>query len=90
MSTFKKISREPIPVELVEDEHEAENDFKPSFWFNNRRYFLENFIRTHNTPWLGAFEKFPEYIHAVEAESYFHPLYIELIGDVAVNVYEEE
>lgn len=30
---------------------------------------------------------FPEYIHGVESEEYYHPLFIELISDEAVNVY---
>ena len=87
---FKKLNDEPVEIEEVEDEHEAENDFKPSFWFNNRRYFIENFVRVHNNPWMGSVEEYPEYIHAVESENYFSPLYIELIGDSAVNVYREE
>jgi len=85
---FVKLNDEPIEIEYVPDEHEEENDFKPSFWFNNRRYFLENFVRTHNNPWIGD-AGFPEEIHAYEADTYWRPLFIELIDDSAVNVYEE-
>ena len=85
---FVKLTEEPIEIEYVPDEHEEENDFKPSFWFRNRRYFIENFIRVHDNPWMGGAVEYPEYIHAVEADSYYRPLFIELVGDSAVNVYE--
>ena len=86
MAEYIKVNEEPIEIEYVPDEHEEENDFKPSFWWNNRRYFLENFIRTHNNPWVGG--EWPDYIHGYEAESYWNPVFIELIGDEAVNIYE--
>ena len=91
MTEFKKINEEPIEIEYVEDEHNEERDFEPSFWLAaagyNRRYYLDSFIRVHNNPWIGASE-YPEHIHAVEADEYYRPLYIELVGDEAVNVYE--
>ena len=85
---FVKMNEEEILIEYVEDEHEEARDFQPSFWFNNRRYFLNNFIRVHSNPWMGD-GGFPEYIHGMEANEYY-PLFIELIGDGAVNVYEEK
>ena len=84
---YKKLNDEPIEIESVEDEHEEKNDFEPSFWWRNRRYFLKDFTRTHNNPWCSG--NFPEHIHGMESENYYCPLYIELIGDSAVNVYEE-
>lgn len=86
---FEKLNDLPIEIEYVEDEHDPEKDFAPSFWFNNRRYYLDGFTRCHNNPWMGACA-FPEHIHGVEAEEYYHPLFIELISDDAVNVYEEK
>jgi len=87
---FIKQNEEPIEIEYVEDEHEAENDFKPSFWFNNRRYFMDKFIRAHNNPWIGTGAEFPEYIHEFEADNYHNPLFIEIVdGGSAVNVYKE-
>lgn len=83
---YIKINEEPVEIEYVEDEHNEERDFEPSFWINNRRYFIADFIRTHNNPWVGG--EWPDYIHGFEAEEYYHPIYIELIGDYAVNVYE--
>lgn len=87
--TFKKLSDEPIPIEYVLDEHEESRDFVPSFWFRNRRHYLDDYVRTHNNPWIGCAE-FPEYIHGMESEAYVKPLFIEIVdnGD-AVNVYEE-
>lgn len=91
MVTFVKLNDEPVKIECVEDEHEAANDFKPSFWWWNRRYFLENFTRTHGSPWMGTWidDPYPEHIHAMEADNYYRPLFIELIGDEFVNIYEE-
>ena len=89
---FVKINEEPIEIEYVEDEHEESRDFDPSFWYYNKRYYLDDFIRVHDNPWMtfgGLLDEWPEYIHGVEADEYYHPLYIELIGDEAVNVYEE-
>lgn len=84
---WEKLNKEPIRIETVPDEHDESLDFEPSFWWNNRRYHLKNFIRTHNNPWVGG--QWPEFIHAYEAEEYHNPLYIELIGDDAVNIYKE-
>ena len=86
MMDYVKLNEEPIEIEYVEDEHDEERDFQPSFWFENRRYFLNDFMRTHNNPWIG--DNYPDYIHGYEADEYYHPLFIELVGgDVAVNVY---
>lgn len=85
---FIKQNKDTIPIESVPDEHEEACDFIPSFWWNNRRYFLQDFIRCHNNPWIGSVE-FPEYIHAYEADQYVNPLFIELIGDKHINIYEE-
>ena len=90
MADFVKLNDEPIEIERVPDEHDERRDFEPSFWWNNRRYFMDDFIRIHNNPWLGGAAEYPEHIHAVESENYYHPLYIELIGDSEVNVYEED
>ncbi len=79
---------ENVTIEMVEDEHLEELDFEPSFWFENRRWYLKDFIRCHNNPWVGA-DSFPEYIHGYDAENYFNPIFIELVGDEAVNSYRE-
>ena len=49
---FIKQNKEPVPIECVPDEHEEARDFLPSFWWNNRRYFIQDFIRCHNNPWI--------------------------------------
>lgn len=86
MNTFEKVS-DWIEIEYVEDEHDSEKDFTPSFWHDNGRYYLDDFLRTHNNPWI--FGDYPEYIHGVEANSYYHPLFIEVSDSgEAVRVYE--
>jgi len=85
---YVKQNEEPIEIEYVEDEHDEEKDYEPSFWWNNKRYFLEDFGRTHDNLWT-PFDEIPDYIHAYEMNEYYNPLFIELVGgDQAVNVYE--
>ncbi len=86
---FVRRNNKPIPIERVPDEHEESRDFQPSFWWFNRRYFLGDFVRVHNNPWFSD-SGIPEFIHGIEADSWISSLFIELIGDEAVNVYEEE
>ena len=84
---YNLLNEEPILVETVLDEHEESLDYEPSFWFWNRRYYLKDFIRAHNNPWVSV--DYPENIHGYEAGNYYDPLYIELIGSAFVNVYKE-
>lgn len=88
MNTFIRQNDEIIPIEFVEDEHDENLDFLPSFWFANRRYYLKDFIRIHNNPWLNS-DGIPEHITGMEYEKYSCPLFIELIDDYGVNVYYE-
>ena len=43
MCAFVKQNTDPILIETIEDEHEASRDFQPSFWWNNHRYYLDDF-----------------------------------------------
>ena len=86
---FIKQNKEPVPIECVPDEHEEARDFLPSFWWNNRRYFIQDFIRCHNNPWIGPVD-YPEHIHAYEADQYVNPLFIELVDQEHINIYEEK
>lgn len=87
MERYRKLNKEPVSIETVIDEHDEKRDFEPSFWFNNSRHYLSEFMRVHNNPWI--FDDFPENIHGMESNEYFNPLFIELIGDEYVNIYEE-
>ena len=84
---YTKQNEDWIEIEYVEDEHDEERDFQPSFWWNNRRYYLDDFLRCHNNPWVS--DNFPEYIHGYEVNEYYRPLFIEIAdsGD-CLNVYE--
>ena len=81
-----------IPVEYVEDEHDSERDFEASFWYCNKRYYLNDFIRVHNNPW--ACYSYPDFIHGEQCDgspcSYEHPLLIGIddAGET-VTVYSE-
>ena len=60
-----------------------------SFCFNNRRYYLEDFISV-NTPFVGLYYDIPDYIHGVESENYINPLFVEILSDEFINIYIEE
>lgn len=85
---FKKQNLNPVQIESIPDEHDESRAFEPSFWWNNRRYYIGDFARCHNNPWIGCAD-FPEYIHGIETDNYYHPLFIEVIGGEYVNIYEE-
>lgn len=85
---FKRLTDEPIEIEFIPDEHDEAKDFVPSFWFNNKRYYLDDFVRLHNN-YIFDYAEFPDWIHAIEANSYWKPLFIQLIDGDSVIVYEE-
>ena len=91
MYKFELQNVEPLKIEQVPDEHDETRDYHESFWWNNHRYYIEDFIRCHNNPWFCS--DAPEYIHGVESENYYNPIYIELIDDYSfdggVNIYKE-
>lgn len=39
-----------VVIDSVPDEHEEQRDYELSFWWNNKRYYLNDFIRVHNNP----------------------------------------
>ena len=84
---FKKLNDTPIPIEHVPDEHEEARDFLPSFWWCNRRYFLDDFTRCHDNPFVSG--TYPDYIHAYELDNYVHPLFISTPDNSHVDIYEE-
>lgn len=88
-SDFEKLNDEPIEIEYVADEHDESRDFVPSFWFENRRHYLDDYVRVHDNPWFSSYDNFPNYIHGIEGDVYSHPLFIELIDGEYVNVYRE-
>ena len=87
-----EILEENIPVEYVEDEHDTEKDFEPSFWYWNKRYYLSDFTRVHNNPWCCY--SYPDFIQGVQddgsRDSFENPLLIRLddAGET-VTVYRE-
>jgi len=83
---MKYVKMNDEPIEIQYEEYEDTREFEPCFHFEDETYWLHNFIRCHNNPWVS--DNFPAHIHGYEAENYYHPLFIELIGDIAVNVYE--
>lgn len=62
---------------------------KPYFKHKGKRYYLDDFIRCHDNPWIGT-SHYPSYIHGYYAHEYYHPMYIEISkGGDAVKVYRE-
>ncbi len=78
---WEKVNDQPIKVDF------SLKDGLPSFWWNNTRHFMEDFIRCHNNPYFPG--QWPDFVHAYEAESNNHPLFIEMVEGDCVNIWEE-
>lgn len=82
---FVKQNEEPIHI-IPPNEYSLNPS--PSFMDDSGgQYYLSEFIRCHNNPWIT--DNFPEYIHAYHEDYIWNPLYIELIDDEHINIYEE-
>ena len=79
---YKKLNEEPVEIEYG---YTSEDEF--FFLWDGIKYNLSDFIRTHNNPWVA--DNFPDYIHGFEQGNYYNPIFIELVGDEAVNIYME-
>ncbi len=80
---FKKLNKQPLKIHYTK---------KGDAYFNwkKQRKHLNNFLRTHNNPWIGNLH-LPEHIHGLEANENYNPLYIEILHDNdAVNVYYKQ
>ena len=88
MSDWLDIEHEEITDEMKEYTECKEDWWQPCFEYNGKRYWLSDFIRTHNNPCGGM--KTPDYIHGYYWKDYYNPIFIEIhdSGD-AVRVYEK-
>ncbi len=85
---YVKLNNEPIEIEYLPNERDERLDYAPSFFALKRRYFLRDFVRVHNNPWLG--ENYPAEVQAVECGNYYDPLFIALTDDGSgVYIFEE-
>lgn len=83
--TYKHIGT--VVIDSVPDEHEEIRDYELSFWWNNRRYYLSDFVRVHNNPWI--YDDFPEVICGMESDNYSkHCLFIGCPGGVLEEGYK--
>ena len=83
---YIKLNEEPIEIENFIDERKEDEESVFGFTWNDKRYYLEDFVRCHHNHWVV--DNFPEYIHGFSHNMCYNPLFIELISDEAVNVYE--
>ena len=80
---FLKLNDEPIEIEILYDE---DGFSYLGFEFEGSLYDLNCFLRTHSNPWVS--DCYPEYIHGVEMDNMFDPLYVEILDNAEeVNVY---
>lgn len=87
-SDWLDVEYEEITDEMKEYTECEEDWWQPCFEYNGKRYWLSDFIRTHNNPCGGM--KTPDYIHGYYSKDYYNPIFIEIhdTGD-AVRVYEK-
>ena len=83
---FKPMNKHPISIEY--QKRDKNEDFNPCFRFKGRQYFLDNFIRTKNNPWVNENE-YPEYIDGYESENYIYPLFTDINDDDTVIIYKK-
>lgn len=89
---FVKITDEPIAIEtrIIDDyiDDSLNGGIDTGFWLGGAWHSLNDFARVHNNAWISG--DFPDYIHGMETSwDWYGALYIELVGDEYVNVYEE-
>ena len=85
------------PIEIVWDvRYFGDADLpgvEPIFKWDDHTYYLRDFIRVHNNPWWSCGHELPEYIHGVLDDGIWRPydgaLFIQLIDNCYVNIYEE-
>ena len=89
---FKKENAEPILIENVEDEHEEQWDFVPSFWWNNKRYHIEEDFKEicqgHWTDVPGNNAGDINITH-IERDVFRDPMFLEFPDERHVNIYKE-
>ena len=84
--TFVKQNDEPVAIEYFEDTEDESLTVRPGFVWNDCRYYLDQFVRCHNNPWV--LDTFPKHIHAMQYDQYYEPLFLEIIGGDYVNIYQ--
>ena len=84
--TFEKQNYEPVAIEYFEDTEDESLTIRPGFVWNDCRYYLDQFVRCHDNPWV--LDTFPEHIHAMQYDQYYEPLFLEFVGGVYVNIYQ--
>ena len=84
--TFVKQNYEPVVIEYFEDKEDESLTIRPGFVWNDCRYYLDQFMRCHDNPWV--LDTFPEHIHAMQYDQYYEPLFLEFVGGDYVNIYQ--
>lgn len=82
---YIKVSKQPLEIHFLPDQ-DPRYEMQPSFVFNGCRYFLKDFLRIKNSPWIKK-DNFPDYIDAYQACEYNMPLFLHLYDDQTVDVY---
>ena len=92
MSEYKWVKQndEPISIEWVQREEDScrlYEDLVPSFWFENERHYLDEYIRCHDNAWVSS-SKFPEFIHGFDCFDYgIYIKFVEIVDDDHINVW---
>lgn len=86
MKNFVKQNKRPLKIKYT---NPIKSEPKAYFVFHNKRYYMDEAIRTHENPWATG--KYPDYIHGYITDWYgFRNLYIEVCADnETVNIYQE-
>lgn len=83
---FIKLNKDPINIEYSCD---PAKPLEPQFRWEGRKYYLSDFIKTKNIPWIGI-TSYPRYIDGVKIENHHNPVMIEVVNSFSVNIYEQK
>ena len=86
MRDYVKLNRDPINIEYSCD---PAKPLEPQFRWEGKRYYLSDFSRTNNNPWIGE-TSYPRYIDGVKIDNYNNPIMIEVVSSYSVNIYEQK
>lgn len=82
---YIKVTKHPIEIHFLPDQ-DPRYEMQPSFVFNGARYWLKDFLRIKDSPWIKE-DNFPDYLDAYQANEYNFPLFLHLNKDQTIDVY---
>lgn len=92
MTKFVKQNDKSILIERVEDEHEESKDYVLSFWFENRRHYVDDFVIADlslvDEDGCGEMSVYRQ--NDGTRGAFENPMYIVWTGEDDIDIYREQ